>query len=249
MNKKTIKSFLYQLRDDKKAIIIYYTIFLVVYAAILITTGLLTPAQEGSVTNGHGIPTAIFMFCACAFKENFFMLMQNGTSRKSVFLGRLLNSLTLAAGLAIVDTVLGTILSGIANAINGNLSFDTIVDMLYYSFDLSAILRILLTLLIFFMMFLAFSTLGYLMSTTFNRLNKTGKTIFAAGLPVTLFVVLPIVDGLVFKGELIVEFLNFLLNVLGVNAQQPIYAVATFAVIAVASSTLSWLLIRKARVE
>ena len=247
MNNKTLKSYLYQLRDDRKAIIIYYSIIIAVYAAMFISVAV-SKATGGS-TNGHGLPTAIFMFCACAFKENFFMLMQNGVSRKSVFIGRLLNSLTLAAGLAALDTIFGTIFTAISKSLNKEFIFQTIFDMLYFDLDITGFLRLLLNLLMFFMMFLGFSTLGYLMSTAFNRLNKTGKTIFAAGLPITIFVVLPVIDGIVFKGETIVKFLNFLLDILGVNAQQPLYAVATFAITAVACSALSWLLIRKARVE
>ena len=247
MNNKTLKSYLYQLRDDRKAVIIYYIIIIAVYAAMFISVAI-SKATGGS-TNGHGIPTAIFMFCACAFRENFFMLMQNGVSRKSVFIGRLLNSLTLAAGLAVLDTVLGAVFNAISNSFDERFLFQTIFDMLYFNLDITGFLRLMLNLLMFFMMFLGFSTLGYLMSTAFNRLNKTGKTIFAAGLPVTLFVILPVIDGMVFNGEIIVKFLNFLLDILGVNTQQPLYAVATFTIVAVVCSTLSWLLIRKARVE
>lgn len=251
MNRKTIKSFLYQLRDDRKAVIIYYAVILAVYTFVLISAGVSISGDGVIQSNGFGISTAIFMFCLCAFKENFYMLSQNGVSRKSVFMGRVINAFTLSVIMSVLDVTLKSIYGFITGLLNESFLFESIFDMLYLEYirEVNSFVRVLMNLLFFIAVYFCFNMLGYLMGTLFHRLNKTIKVIFAAGLPTTIFVIFPIVDFTFFGGNMSMNLFNFIIDIFAIRSQQPLYAVLSFLVITAICSALSWLFIRKAKVE
>ena len=255
MNRKTLMSFMYQMRDDRKSVIIYYIVINICYIALFVSTGVAMIGEDGAemffMSNGHGLPTAIFLFCACAFMENFRMLSQNGVSRKSIFIGRLLNSVVLALGMAIIDTIIEGIYKLVSSAIGENYMFISLYDMLYEQFNggLAVVLKVLMSLLFFFALFLFMHTLGYLMSNTFNRLGKTTKVIFAAGLPTFIFVIFPIIDSTFYSMQISVKIGKFLTTILGITAQQPLYGVFSLIAGAIICSMLTWLLMRRKKVE
>jgi hypothetical protein len=255
MNKKTLTSFMYQMRDDRKSVIIYYSILIACYLALFISAGVVAISEDGAQTyfmsNGHGLPTAIFLFCACAVTENFLMLTQNGVSRKSIFIGRLLDSIVLAFGMAVIDTIIEVIFKSVVDLMGENYMFLSIYDMMFNQFNdgLFIVLKILISILFFFTLFLFTHTLGYLMSNTFNRLGKTAKVIFAAGIPTFIFVVFPVIDAVYFDMQFSEKILTLLWKMLGMEAQQPFYSILTFTIGAVVCSCLTWLLMRRKRVE
>lgn len=253
MNRKTITSFKYQFRDDRKSVIIYYIVLIAVYTLIMVTTGVMISGESNGEfqSNGFGLSTAIFMFCLCAFKENFYMLSQNGVSRKSIFIGRLINAFTLATIMAILDVIFVSIYSVIAKSMGESFIFESLYDMMYPGFnsDLNVILRLLTSIVFFIVLYFAFNMLGYLVGTLFHRLSKTFKVLFAAGLPTMIFVIYPIVDFTLFDGKISSALGNFFVSAFGLESQQPWFAVLTLLVITVICSICSWLFIRRARVE
>jgi len=255
MNKKTLTSFMYQMRDDRKSVIIYYSILIACYLALFISAGVVAISEDGAQTyfmsNGHGLPTAIFLFCACAVTENFLMLTQNGVSRKSIFIGRLLDSIVLAFGMAVIDTIIEVIFKLVVDLMGENYMFLSIYDMMFNQFNdgLFIVLKILISILFFFTLFLFTHTLGYLMSNTFNRLGKTAKVIFAAGLPTFIFVIFPIIDTTFFAMQLSAKIGKFLTTILGITAQQPLYGIGSLMLAFAAVNLLTWLLMRKKKAE
>lgn len=96
---KTRASYRYQVFDNLKAIYVFYFVVLCVDALIFVTA-YMSHTQTGNASgqfSGMELSTAIFLFIAglCSFKEAFGMLIQNGVSRKSIFIGRILTAMTI----------------------------------------------------------------------------------------------------------------------------------------------------------
>ena len=92
--------------------------------------------------------------------------------------------------------------------------------------------------------FMAMS-IGYLITVVFYRMNKLGKLAVGAGLPVLFLIILPTLDAMLFKGLITENVLNFLFRVLGLTVGNPMYAVASFFVVAAIMLTASWLIMRR----
>ena len=114
------KSTKYQLRDNTRSVIIYYLVVVVIFAFGIIST-LVNVARFGAehihMTLGNAeVITMIYLFVVGlnAFKENFGMLIQNGVSRRSVFLGRLASFGIMAAIMLVIDTAINWLLKGVA---------------------------------------------------------------------------------------------------------------------------------------
>ena len=83
---------IYQISEMKKPLLIYYAIiFFLLLASFLTTEVFLHISANGTTINGIEISSMIFIFvCGLnSFKEPFRMFLQNGLSRKTLFLSYL----------------------------------------------------------------------------------------------------------------------------------------------------------------
>ncbi len=166
----------YQIHDLKFSILIYYCVIVGLF--ILVAASALAFIGNGNVSvnaNGSiGGATFIFLFVLGlnSFKENFLFSLQNSVSRKTLFSSRLAVFATLAVFMNIVDLVLGYVLALAASLRVG-------INVAGYAPSFVGLLS---------SMFFAFTILmlGYFLTILFFRLNKLGKVLVGAGVPVCI---------------------------------------------------------------
>lgn len=242
----------YQLADHKKSILIFYCVIFALLAMMFVGTVTVSTSSGDSIVGGMDAATPIFLFIAglCTFKEPFYMLLQNGISRKSIFLSRLLVVLTISCAMAAVDKIV--LLTGKAiSLLNGSFRCVSLYEEIYIlqPFHGSPVLLHLHIFLFDFLMYFMFAAVGYLISLLFYRLNKAGKIAVGAGVPVMLFIVLPIVDAVYFNLKITYTYGRFMDTVLGISSVNPYAAMLTFAVSSVIFGAFTWLLLRRAPVK
>lgn len=251
-------SFRYQFADYKKGIIIYYLIMTVIMIASVVGAVSISNMREGNyemgTINGFSAATAIFaLVCGLnAFKENFGFHLQNGASRRTLFAGRLVNTVATALIMAVLDFVLQLLTLG-ANQLIGNVfKSSTILDMILaftpqvqMGFWESQLMAVLFS----FVLFLGLSGLGYFLTIVFYRMNKLGKILVGAGIPVLLWIILPLVD-LWFAGMSITSAIfQGILYLMGILTGNLLLPLLTFTGMFVVTSGLAWLFIRKITVK
>lgn len=250
-------SYRYQLSAQIKSIAVYYFVIFCVAVLMISTFAINYTTSYGEVFNGqfNGLEfaTMIYIFIAgCnSFKEEFGMLMQNGVSRKSLFTGRLLTSLSIAFGMAVIDKMIYFIWKAIIALSNDKLSFSSFFEMLYYDGHTRAdSINVQILSFIFNMFIYLFVTaVGYIITIIYYRLGKNGKVALSVSIPVGLFVILPSFDYSVTNGRIIGGIFHALDSAFGVSAQKPVYGIITCILGSILLSALSWLLIRRAYVK
>lgn len=244
-------SYKYQLADHIKSIVIFYGVILAILLLTMVTITGTGESSDGSL-GGMDISTAIFLFVAglCAFKEPFLMLMQNGVSRKSIFLSRIYTSLTVSLFMALLDKVIYSIGKAIA-ALNSHFRFSALYEMVYNKTAAHENTFLLQTniLILDFLTCVTFVSVGYLIAILFYRMNKAGKIAIGAGVPVGLFVVLPILDSALFNYSIVSTVTRFVDFAFGLSTANPYAAMITFAVSSALLWALTWLMLRKAVVK
>ncbi len=240
----------YQLADHKKSILTFYCIIF----AILIMLSVVTVdlGNSSSTFGGMESATAIFAFVAglSFFKEPFFMLMQNGVSRKSVFKSRILVTLTVAGIMAAVDQIVLVLGKAIA-AFNDGFQYLSLFEQIYQNrlAQESAFFLHINIYLFDGLLYLSCIVIGYFISIMFYRLNKAGKIAVGAGVPVGLLILLPIIDSTLFHSRISAAFARFFDIAFGYSAGNPFAAMITFTVSFLIISLFTWLLMKKAAVR
>lgn len=240
----------YQMAENKSSLIIFYIVIVAIYVANFILAAVfsnINPNSFSSTSTGIEMASVIFIFIVglCVFRENFLFSMQNGVSRRSFFLGRLLTSVTLAGIMTVIDTALLAI-SRVLPIAQGQLNFGSLFE---FSYGWTGPYVHIIPILYSFFMYLAAVMFGYFITVMFYRLPKLGKVLVGAGVPIVLFIVLPIIDTMMFGGVITSGFAWFITTVFGLTTGQPLLGVLSFFVLAVILSALGWLLVRRAPVK
>ncbi|MDR0861345.1 MAG: hypothetical protein LBN30_00990 [Oscillospiraceae bacterium] len=234
----------YQARYQLNSYAVFYGIVAVVYIVLSILFVMMT--RRFGVTPGTmnmDSATVIFALCTglAVFKENFTMLQQNGVSRRTMFWGRVAITVVASIGMALADALLHAIFKLVLN--NTGLNTDTLFDM-GYGAGLPA------SLAFYAAAYALAAGLGYFIAIVFYRLPKLWKVLVGAGVPILLFVVLPLVDVFLLRGKISDALEWTLKHILGVTggAPNPIAPIVSFACLAVAMFALAWATLRKAAV-
>lgn len=246
----------YQLYDNKRPIAIFYTI---AFVTSLIMILLVYFPNNPVVTvkgrmGGLEVATTIFLFVAGmnSFRENFRMFVQNGVSRRTLFIGRLITVSIISLGMAMIDNVIAVLFRKIIPA-NDRMVYKSTIEIMYgsrYESHSSGALMFVEGILIMFCLYVAVSMMGYFITTLYHRMNKAAKIAVSVGIPVGLFTVLPIVDSLVFNGAISRAFESFIYFAFGYsNGANPYCGALTLILTFAVFSGLSWLLVRKAVVK
>ena len=244
---KVKASYRYQLYDVGYSTVTFYIIYLL---ATLLLTGLFTiglSSNSGVFQGGQEVVSAIFIFVVglCTFKDNFRLMLQNGVSRRSAFLGHLCTALTVALGMALVDQIV-TLIYRLVTWLMPNIRLITAYGMLFGQQGPAAILG---AVVFSFAAYLALFSIGYCISILFYRLGRLGKVLVGAGVPVFLFIIFPTLDGAFTGGKVTEALWNFLRFIFGANTGSPLRAVISFLVIAAIARAFAWLLMRRAEVK
>lgn len=237
----------YQLLELRKPVLIFYIVVaaLLVLAAILQI--LLKPYGYVSFSGGFGGATIIFLFvCGLnAFRQQFHMFLANGISRRTMFVSSVAAFGTISIGMALIDGVMGLIMSAIMHnsadfaawyGISAGMSsaFSSVVDSFVWAV----------------FCYMAAAMAGLFITTAYYRMNKPLKLIVSIGVPVLLIIVLPILDASLFNGAITLavgRFISAVTSLLGEGNPYSTVLANVFSILI--SGGLAWLLMRRATVK
>ena len=262
MNGKS--SIKYQLNEMKRPVITFYFVMLCILifgftvsgAKFVITSssgGVASTTTTGSGFSGLELATIIFLFvCGLnSFKEFFRMFIQNGISRKTMFVTRIITIITLCTGMAVIDKIILLIGKFVASR-SGRISFTGLFEYIYgaRTAHISSAQMHAESFLFNLCLYLAVITIGYFITIGFYRMNKIAKISVAIGVPMVLLNGLPLVDAVLLKGVIGRTFINTFLFAFGFkNGANPYYGMVSCLVIFALFAGLSWLIMRKAVVK
>lgn len=205
------QSFTYQLRDNRKALLIYWgaMFFMTITQFILLLyPGRIQAAEDTAVlltSSGYSLVSTftLFIFGLNWHKPYLGYLVQNGFSRKTVFAGHLLSAAVVSALVSLVDVIFTFFSKGIARLfedVDYLLLFDAAPLEILYSREWN-LSTALLSVVFGFALILSSSSLGYLLSALYYRMNTAGKIAFSIAFPVGLFILLPLTDHYLLDGR------------------------------------------------
>lgn len=238
--KKAIK---YNLAVTGKSLIIFYSVVAAVYIFLAILFTLLDGIQGSSSME---IAALIFLFSVGVtfFSECFKMYLQNGVSRKTMFIGVGVSLLICAAIMGLLDTVIGLFMSraGILTPLTRLLYTERIAGL---SVLQSTVEVFLLNVMLYFL----FAVLGYCIGIIFSKLSRLMRIVLPVGLMV-LFTVLILVDLNLTNGNLLSAIGNFFVFISGFkNGGNMNYLTVSCLCFSVVIFGVSWLMVRRATVN
>lgn len=246
MNIKTAVK--YQINEYIKSIKVYYLVAILV----LIFFGVLASINTSSSFNSTGgieWSSIIFLFILGlnSFKETFLMMLQNGTTRKTMFVGRLITIGVTGAFMAIIDRFI----VNVGGLMNNLITRYTVGGMYEEMFNARAETMHIVTLnleaiLITTGIYIVAMMFGYFTTTAYYRMNRMLKVAVSIGVPTTVMIILPLLDVTVFRGKIAIAINKILRFVFGGAAGNPYNLLLSCILCSVVGAGLTWLLIRKA---
>ena len=240
----------YHLSDAKRSLIIFYGVVYVIAIGFWALSKVFSQADF----NYGGMESAsmIFLFVAGlnSFKGPFRMFLQNGISRKTQFAGYAASLAILAVGMAVVDNLSDLLFARTS-------MFFEMYGMRYVSspiylitYQAGTVQSFAEGLLWTIVQYFVLGMVGFFISALYYRMNKALKLLVSIGLPVLLFILLPIVDtnfthGVIYDS--LFRFIGFCMGYL--NGFNPYYAVVSGIVLSLFLAGLSYLAIRRATVK
>ncbi len=246
----------FQLAEHKKSTTIFCLVILIILAFIPIYNGLSSTFHFQIKTNFHisglDIAPAVFLFICglSAFNDNFRMALQNGISRKSLFINRIYVVLTLAVAMALFGQIV-MILGNAMASLSANDSYTGVLEQIYGSQFITQSDRFLAgfeSFLFLIILFIAFLSLGYLIAVGLYRLNKKQKIACIVGFYMAAFVIFPLLD-MFMDSQLSTVLYQFLDFVMGISAQNPLIGIFSMVIFSLILNGLTWLFIGKAEVK
>ena len=203
MNK--LKSIIqYECMTSFKYIWIFYAIQYAIVGLITLIIGIVSGSFENVGTNCLEINTLFFVSIlgALGFKEDFKTLIQNGFTRKYIFIAALSLFSFMSGIMAFIDTVVGNFLH----------YFNKDYTSLYsgiYGYD-----NIVMNWLWLFLVYVMFCCLLYLTILIINKIGKT-MSIYCGILFIGCIVLITALFRYVFSAELVKNILNFFMKAAG----------------------------------
>jgi len=241
----------YKLIEFRKAMLVFYAALIGI--TILLFSITMSSASSTASFNGIEVSGIIFLFIASAnsFKESFHMLLQNGISRKTMFLAQIIWILCVSIIMALVDRIL-IITVTLGSQLSSRFMAGGLFDQIFihkYKYDPSSFLLHFKVTIFSFCLYTGFAALGYFVTLLYYRMSKALKIAVSVSVPCFIFIVLPIID-LITAGK-VTYFISWVSKLIfGVNGSNgPISVMAVSLFGFALFSGLSWLLIRKAVVK
>jgi len=235
----------YQLREQAQAAGIYYLIYLAI--VLFITTLARTTSGFSGDLGGMEMSTTVFLFVMgiVSFRETFLMLLQNGVSRRTLFVSRLLAVVLLCAGMAAIDMTV-TAASRAFSGAAGQLDVYSLYDIAYPQAmaRMNGFGRWVTNWALMATQSILVMCLGYCITLAYYRMNKLAKWLVSFGVPALLIVVMSRMGG-----QAWIALGRVLSDAFGLTLQLPVMAMLVFLATAAALSGCSWLLLRRAPVR
>ena len=251
---KLKQSIRYQLADFIGPVIVYYGIVVAVHILFFLLHHFVNPNMMYLGGGISGFSMVFLFICGlCSFHDNLPMHLQNGVSRKTMYIAWLAVTGIVSAVMAAADTVLATLIDLLDLPIWGygsaNLFF-TLFDLDGLAFG-QTLVNTLFSILFSFVLLALAMTLGYFIVVFFYRLPVKLRIVVGACAGFLLFFGLPgakILDTNLLGEGLRAFFRQYLEPVLEFIWENPFALMGTWAVAAVVLSALSWLLMRRTAV-
>lgn len=239
---------IYQLADMRKPLFIYYSIIIFLLVVTILTTEVFVGISiNGTVINGIELSTMIFIFvCGLnSFKETFRMFIQNGLSRRTLFLSFLYSLLPVTGVMALIDTSLGAI----GRSLGSYKSFFLEFYQHYFS-GASALQIFLVGFALSFLLYATSALAGYFITTLYYRMNKGLKLMVSIGVPALILFVLPLVDMSIAHGAISRGIGQLFLLASGAKAgYNPLYPLVSCIIVGSTLAVLTFLLQRRAVIK
>lgn len=229
-------SYKYQLSDHRNEIAIFYTIIILVFC-VAVYLSYINPEMTGEF-NGIYITTMIFLVIIglCGFKSEFLFLMQNGISRKTILVSRMLTATTISAIMALVDTSIYFIVDEI-NIFKLQVFHPAVSDI-----------NLLYALILTFFIYLSVISVGYVVAISNYRLGTKGKKILYIS-AIFVFVLISALDTFLFDNKIMWGLTKFVDFAYGITVASAINAIVASICIFAICSIVSYLLIRRVPVK
>lgn len=251
---KLKQSIRYQLADYKAGILVYYCAVVALYVVMYLVHIFLS-RNVLYLNGGISAFSAIFLFICglCSLHDNLPMHLQNGVSRKTMLLGRLVVTVMVGAFCALIDTLLALVIdfSPIGLEVNAATASASLLRTTYSFWPYMHVGGILLDFFFNFFLLLLASSLGYFIIVFFYRLPVKLRIVVGACAGFLLFFGVPgvkIIDTNLLGEGLRAFFRQYLEPVLEFLRENPFALMGTWAVAAVALAAVTWLILRRTTV-
>lgn len=207
--------------------------------------------EPGTVISSGGFDFSILIialiFSIASVNEGLPMMLQNGISRKTLYVSKLGWTVVFSALYTAMFIVINIIVMGLFTLLGYGDSYiiETVFTKIYCSDAALSLANVHICLVLLFAATLFMVALGTFIGLISNRLGKYGKVAIFAGIPCAFFIVLPIIDTVFFNEQLMYHIFKFIANVFGVFTGQYWNGVICFAVLAVAFAVGSYFVMRK----
>ena len=255
-------SFLYQILDLRWALLIYYFVILCLTLLANITIVSFSSASSMGVVgendtivmSGITFSSAIFIFIVSlnSFTENFRFSLQNGVSRKTIFLSRMCTAVSTSLFMAVVDQIIHTMLSlSLIRQANHQVSI-SMFQQLYPNTNGNPVQGFFLSVVFSFCLLLFISNVGYAIVMMFYRVGKLGKVLLGAGIPAALIFGIPAIKAFdtLYFGERLRAFGNAVISpVLDFAFNTVPNCMISLLLLAALFALFDWLLLRRATIR
>ena len=246
----------YQLTDMRKAMIAYYIGFTAVVGLLVGTAAAAAANGSANMTvsmSGFNFGTIIFLFvCGLnSFREPFRMLIQNGSSRKTVFLGRMITILAMSGIAAVADKLLALAFKAVASRV-GMEFFWEFYELVYHTRagQIGGVQIFFEGLLLNFFLYASAMAVGYFITIGYYRMNKPAKIIVSISVPMLLIYGIPLLDWNFTGGKIMDAAGQVILFAFGFkNGGNPYFGMATGLIVTALFGGLCWLFMRRAPVK
>lgn len=232
----------YLLLDGRMALLIFYGIMALVFVINYIGSTIV----EDQFSMGMEMSSVIFIviFGVMSYLAPFKLFLQNGVSRKTMFIGTGITFMVLSAIMAVTDTLISLLgqkigfLNGMYLFIyNGryanNMGMQSIVE------------HILWTLCIYFTAFF----IGYFFGILYNKLNKMAKLLVSAGVPVIILSLI-VLDSSANNARVLAVIGRFFVWAFGFqNGANPYIFMVACLVLSLVFAIISFFMVRRATVK
>jgi hypothetical protein len=194
---------------------------------------------------GMDMASMIFLFVVGlnSFKPTFHMFAANGISRKTLFVSFIATTGIICSGMAIIDSV-NTII------INQFVEYQPVMVQLFASrYSSIGFTTYGEGLLWMFFMYAACMMFGFFLTTAYYRMNRPLKLIISIGVPVFMFIILPILDAQLLSGAVYKAIGTFIAFCSGRLSGSPYVAMASNVVFYAIFALFGFLLTRRATVK
>ena len=250
---KLKQSIRYQLADFIGPVIVYYGIVVAVHILFFLIHNFINPNML-YLGGGMSSFSMVFLFICglCSFHDNLPMHLQNGVSRKTMLLGRLVVTVMVGAFCALIDTLLALVIdfSPIGLEVNAATASASLLRTTYSFWPYMHVGGILLDFFFNFFLLLLASSLGYFIIVFFYRLPVKLRIVVGACAGFLLFFGVPglqlVNDALGYPFSYIAE--HYLWPLEDAIVASPLLTMGTWAVAAVALAAVTWLILRRTTV-